>query len=508
MNENDILSTDAKNFLNKLHENFNSRIQKILEERQEFYFKVRNEGILDVPPMEAAPPSGWKCDPIPEEILDRRVEITGPPEGKMIINALNSGANVYMSDFEDSNSPTWENCIQGQINLYEAVRKTLKHTDQKTKKNYYLEDETATLFVRPRGFHLGEKNYLIEKDRICASLFDFGLYFFHNYNTLIENGTRPYFYLPKLESWREAGLWADIFTFAEEYVGIDEGTIRATVLIETVPAALQMDEILYQLRHYSAGLNCGRWDYIFSFIKCFGHDPDFILPDRSSVNMGSHFMKSYSQRLIQTCHRRGVHAMGGMAAQIPIKDDVERNAVAMEKVRADKLREVLDGHDGTWVAHPGLIPIAKEVFDLHMPDANQIDKKVLFSRPHTIQDLVLPPIGSCTDTVLRENIRILFIYVLNWLKGNGCVAFEHLMEDAATAEISRAQIWQWKKHSVILSDRKILVNDAYLNQVFREELSQYENVEGYEEVYKTILDMCLQEKLDDFLTLGCYEYLK
>jgi malate synthase len=502
---NKILTPNSKLFLNSLYSEFNEKIVKLLEQRKEFYHNLQQKSRLKIDPPTPKSKDDWKCTPPPEDILDRRVEITGPPSRKMIINALNSGANVYMCDFEDSNSPTWDNCINGQINLYDAVRKTITYTNQK--KKYTLESDTAVLFVRPRGLHLEEKNYLVGDDRIRACLFDFGLYFFHNYKELLKNGTRPYFYLPKLEHPREARLWTEIFNFAEKYVEIPSGTIRATVLVETFPAVLQMDEILYELREHSAGLNCGRWDYIFSFIKTFQHDKNYVLPDRSMVDMGSHFMKSYSQLLIRTCHHRGVHAIGGMAAQIPIGDDPEANDIAMRKVKADKLREVQDGHDGTWVAHPFLVHIAKSVFDEHMPTFNQIDIKSSLNRDITISDLIIPPIGDCTEQMLRENINIIFLYISSWIKGNGCVPINYLMEDAATAEISRAQIWQWIKHEIVLSNR-VVMNKAYFNQVLREESRKYEKNKNFETIFNLIKDMCMSDNLKDFLTLECYEIIE
>jgi len=504
-----ILTDQTKQFLNELHKNFNNKIEELLLKRNEFYGELRHQSTIKIDEPRSKTENvnrDWKCSPCPSDILDRRVEITGPPVRKMIINALNSGANVYMSDFEDSNCPTWENCIQGQINLRDAVEKTIEHTNPKNGKKYKLNNKTAALFVRPRGLHLVEKNYLVDDNPIRASLFDFGTYFITNYQSLLNNGTYPYFYIPKLEHAREARLWNDIFKFAQDYVNINIGLIKATVLIETLPAVFQMEEILYELRQHSVGLNCGRWDYIFSFIKCFRNNENFILPDRSTVGMGSHFMRSYSQLLIDICHRRGVHAMGGMAAQIPIKNDDERNAAAMAKVRADKLREVQDGHDGTWVAHPGLVPIAKEIFDSHMKELNQINKKKTLSRHISMEDLITAPVGICTEGMLRENVNIMFLYMNSWLNGNGCVPINNLMEDAATAEISRAQIWQWRHHEVTL-DNRVVLNEAYLNQVLREELEKYHKLDNYEATFDLTKDMCLSDNLDDFLTPRCYDLI-
>jgi malate synthase len=425
----------------------------------------------------------------------------------MIINALNSGANVYMSDFEDSNSPTWENCIEGQINLYDAVRKTIDYTNPKNERKYSLNNTTAVLFVRPRGLHLVEKNYLVDGNPIPASLFDFGVYFYNNYEELLKRGSRPYFYLPKLEHSSEAKLWNDIFKFAQDYVEINIGLIKATVLIETLPAVFQMEEILYELRMHSAGLNCGRWDYIFSFIKCFGKNERYILPDRSGVGMNCHFMDCYSKLLIETCHKRGAHAIGGMAAQIPIKDHPENNNRAMAKVARDKEREVQAGHDGTWVAHPGLVELAQGIFNFYMKGPNQISRKEANNKKITSKDLLTVPVGTCTEKMLKENVNIMFLYINSWLNGNGCVPLNHLMEDAATAEISRAQIWQWAYHNVLL-DNRVVLNKAYLSNVLVSELEKYKHLERFKESYDLTREMCLSDNLDDFLTLQCYELIK
>ena len=420
----------------------------------------------------------------------------------MIINALNSGANVFMADFEDSNSPTWENCTDGQQNLYDAVRKKIDFVDPQTQKEYKLNKKVATLFVRPRGLHLVEKNY----NNIPASLFDFGLYFFHNHKQLLKNGTRPYFYLPKIEHYREARLWNEIFSFAESSFDLPVGTIRATVLIETLPAAFQMDKILYELRAHSVGLNCGRWDYIFSFIKSLSLSRDAVLPDRDEVGMTQHFMRSYTQLLIQTCHKRGAHAIGGMAAQIPIKNDPEANHVAMNKVRADKLREVQDGHDGTWVAHPVLVDVAKEIFDEHLKAPNQIDKQICLNYSIESADLLCTPKGQCTEAALRKNIGIAFQYINSWINGNGCVPIDNLMEDAATAEISRAQIWQWRKHKIYLSNGKQVTN-KYLGLVINSEIKKFEHYKKFEETSIILNKLCFSEEIIDFLTLECYDNL-
>ena len=492
-----ILSYDAKLFLDVLRNRFEPQIKELLLDRQDRKGKTPTH-IMEAGSQEPR----WKVLPPPKDILDRRVEITGPPVRKMIINALNSGANVFMADFEDSNSPTWENCISGQQNLYDAVRKEIDFVDPKTQKEYKLNKKVATLFVRPRGLHLVEKNY----NNIPASLFDFGLYFFHNHKRLLKNGTRPYFYLPKIEHHTEARLWNDIFSFVESCFELPVGTIRATVLIETLPAAFQMDQILYELREHSVGLNCGRWDYIFSFIKSLSLSRTAVLPDRDQVGMTQHFMRSYTQLLIQTCHKRGCHAMGGMAAQIPIKNSEHKNAVAMAKVMADKEREVKDGHDGTWVAHPALVRVAKTIFDVHMEAPNQIDKQIFLNHSIEPADLLCTPKGQCTEDALRKNICIAFQYINSWMNGNGCVPIDNLMEDAATAEISRAQIWQWRKHKIYLSNGK-QVTSKYLKLVISSEIKKFEHYKKFEETSAVLNKLCFSEEIIDFLTLECYDDL-
>jgi len=446
-----ILTRDALSFVAELARPFEGRRRELLARRGARQAAIDAGARPDfLPETGQIRSSDWTVAPIPPDLLDRRVEITGPVDRKMIINALNSGANVYMADFEDSNSPTWRNNIEGQLNLCDAVRRDITFTSPDGRR-YALGNETAVLVVRPRGWHLVEKHVLVGGAPISASLFDFGLFFFHNAKDLMARGTGPYFYLPKLESHLEARLWNDVFNAAQDALGIPRGTIRATVLIETIHAAFEMHEILWELREHSAGLNCGRWDYIFSFIKTFRASPDFVLPDRAAVTMDRHFLKSYVELLIQTCHRRAIHAMGGMAAQIPIKDDPAANAAALEKVRLDKLREVTAGHDGTWVAHPGLVPLAREVFDAHMPAANQITRR---RDDVTVGagDLLAIPSGAITERGLRTNIDVGIQYLEAWLRGNGCVPIYHLMEDAATAEISRTQVWQWVAHGAQLAD--------------------------------------------------------
>ncbi len=445
-----ILTDDAVRFLARLSNAFEGRRQELLEARRRRQEAIdRGEMPHFLKETEGVRKAEWTVAPIPDDLRDRRVEITGPVERKMIINALNSGASVFMADFEDSNSPTWQNNVEGQINLRDAVDQTISFTSPEGK-NYRLAPKTAVLMVRPRGWHLDEKHFLVDGKPIAGGLFDFGLYLFHNAQNLKRRGTGPYFYLPKLESHLEARLWNDVFVFAQNELGIPRGTIRATVLIETILAAFEMDEILYELREHSAGLNCGRWDYIFSFIKKFRNRPDFVLPNRAEVTMDRHFLNSYVLLLIETCHRRGIHAMGGMAAQIPIKDNPEENEKALAKVRDDKLREVKLGHDGTWVAHPGLVPVAKEIFDAHMKTPNQIERRPGVRIAE--EDLLRVPEGTITESGLRWNIDVGIQYLEAWLRGNGCVPIYNLMEDAATAEICRAQVWQWVRHNAKMSD--------------------------------------------------------
>jgi malate synthase len=455
----------------------------------------------------------WQVAPIPADLLDRRVEITGPVDRKMVINALNSGANMYMADFEDSHSPTWQDTILGQINLSDAVDGTITFTNPGGK-FYELNQSTATLLVRPRGWHLDEKHLKLNGRTISASLFDFGLFFFHNAKKLIAKGSGPYFYLPKLESHLEARLWNDVFLLAQELLGVPHGTIRATVLIENILAAFEMDEILYELRDHSAGLNCGRWDYIFSAIRKFRNHPNFVLPDRAEVTMTSHMMRSYSLLLIQTCHRRGIHAMGGMAAQIPIKHDAQANETALAKVRADKEREAKDGHDGTWVAHPGLVALAKAEFDKVMPEPNQIHRL----RPNvhiTADDLLAVPQGHITEDGLRLNIDVGIQYLASWLNGNGCVPIYNLMEDAATAEISRAQVWQWLHNpGTQLADGRSVTRQL-IQEMMPTVLQQIKGQVGpeqfaqgkYQHASQLFEEIVTGKTFTEFLTLPAYEYL-
>jgi len=502
--ETEILTPDASIFLTRLGRRFESCRQELLARRRVRQQRI-DAGELPGFLPEAAPirEKEWTVAPIPHDLVDRRVEITGPVDRKMIINALNSGANVFMADFEDSNSPTWQNNLEGQLNLRDAVEGTISFVSPEGKR-YELNPHVATLVVRPRGWHLEERHFLVDGKPISASLFDFGLYFFHNVKELNRRGSGPYFYLPKMESHLEARLWNDVFCFAQDELGIPRGTIRATVLIETILAAFEMDEILYELRDHSSGLNCGRWDYIFSFIKKFRNRPDFVLPDRSVVTMDKHFLKSYVDLLIKTCHRRGIHAMGGMAAQIPIKNDREANEKALDKVRQDKLREVNAGHDGTWVAHPGLVPIAKEVFDSHMNGANQI--RLRRADVHvTAQDLLAVTEGKITEEGLRWNIDVGLQYLESWLRGSGCVPIYNLMEDAATAENCRAQVWQWVRHGAKLSDGRQVTQEMVRNVVAEQKSKlQGGRISEAAEIFER---MMTNPDFTEFLTLVAYDYI-
>ena len=509
-----ILTQGALRFVALLMRKFNKRRKELLEKRIQRQREL-NEGKLPdfLAETEEIRNGDWTVSPFPADLEDRRVEITGPVERKMIINALNSGSNVFMADFEDSLSPTWDNIIQGQINLRDAVNKTISFINPNGK-YYSLNENIATLLVRPRGWHLEEKHVLIDGKPASASLFDFGLYFYHNTKNLMKNGTGPYFYLPKLENHLEARLWNDVFVFAQHELGVPIGTIKATVLIEHILAAFEMDEILYELRDHSIGLNCGRWDYIFSFIKKFQNNPDFLLPDRAMVTMDRHFLKSYVDLLIQTCHKRGAHAMGGMAAQIPIKNDPEANTIAIERVKEDKKREAVAGHDGTWVAHPGLVSIAQDIFNDKMPAPNQLSRlrtEVQIKK----EDLLKVPYGEITEDGLRTNIRIGIQYLESWLGGNGCVPLNHLMEDAATAEISRTQIWQWLHHSEgVLSDGRN-INSDLIKKIMKAEIEQIKHTFGknkfeegkYEQAIHLFEKIILKETLDEFLTLSAYDFL-
>ncbi|MHA1566341.1 MAG: malate synthase A [Alphaproteobacteria bacterium] len=510
-----ILTPQALGFIAMLERKFGQRRRELLAAREARQARIDNGEMPNFLSETAAiRADDWTVAPLPKDLLDRRIEITGPTDAKMVINALNSGASVFMADFEDANTPTWANMIEGQINMSDAIARTIEFTDPKSGKEYALNDKIAVLLQRPRGWHLPEAHVLVDGQAMSGSLFDFGLYFFHNVDNLLARGSGPYFYLPKLESHLEARLWNDVFVTAQDTLGIPQGTIKATVLIETILAAFEMDEILYELREHSAGLNCGRWDYIFSVIKKFRNFPEWVMPDRAEVTMAAHFMRSYSQLLIKTCHRRNVHAMGGMAAQIPIKTDPAANEAAMKKVRADKEREANDGHDGTWVAHPGLIPIAKEVFDAVMPQANQIDRKREDVNV-TAADLLTVPTGAITQEGLAQNINIGIAYLEAWLRGTGCVPIYNLMEDAATAEISRTQVWQWLRHGAKLNDGRT-IDKALVEQIVSDALESKateigaENFKAsrFEQAAKLFSEMATADDFSEFLTLPAYDIVR
>ena len=509
-----ILTADALAFLCALERRFRADRKALLERRQEIQAKIDAGWKPDfLEETRAIRDADWTIVTVPADLQDRRVEITGPLDRKMVINALNSGAKVFMADFEDATSPTWTNLMEGHINLRDAIRRKISFDDPNSGKHYELHEQTATLLVRPRGWHLSERHVLVDGEPMSGSLCDFGLYLFHNHAALKEQATGPYFYLPKLENHLEARLWNDVFSFAEKELGISAGTIKGTVLIETILAAFEMDEILYELREHSGGLNCGRWDYIFSFIKKFRNHPGFVLPDRDQVTMVRDFMRAYTQLTIKTCHRRGAHAIGGMAAQIPNRHDPEANEQALGKVRADKEREATDGHDGTWVAHPGLVPIALEQFDANMSEAHQIARKRQDVNV-SATDLLKVPDGTITEEGLRHNISVGIQYIEAWLNGIGCVPLYNLMEDAATAEICRAQVWQWIKHGASITDGpKIDVNlfDQLLGEQLeriREELGDERYKSGqFEAASELFDDLVKQEQFTEFLTLPAYDHV-
>ena len=509
-----ILSADALQFVAGLQREFNERRKSLLFARRERQIELDEGQLPDFLPQTASIRSrDWRVAKMPRDLTDRRVEITGPVDRKMVINALNSGASCFMADFEDSHSPTWTGTLDGQINVHDAVLGTIEYEHPETKKRYRLNQEVATLLVRPRGWHLEERHMLVDGQPVSASLFDFGLAFFHNARPLLANGSGPYFYLPKLESHHEARLWNDVFIKAQHDLGIPQGTIRATVLIETIMAAFEMDEILYELRDHAAGLNCGRWDYIFSFIKRFQKRPEMVLPDRAQVTMTTHFLRSYSLLAIKTCHRRGAMAIGGMAAQIPIKDDPAANEQALAKVRADKNREAGDGHDGTWVAHPGLVETAKQEFDAVMKTPNQIHR-LRDDVNVTARDLLEVPGGTITEVGLRLNVRVGVQYMESWLRGQGCVPLYSLMEDAATAEISRTQNWQWLHNSVELQDGQ-RVELPLVRRIFAEETEHIREEAGARRFESGKFDLAARlfqeiiedNQLEEFLTLRAYPHL-
>ena len=511
--QDEILSLEALEFLAMLERKFGDERRVLLDRRRDVQARLDHGAKPDFLAGTANIRDGdWTIAGVPGDLQDRRVEITGPVDRKMVINALNSGASCFMADFEDSLAPSWANVIDGQINLRDAARHDITFDDPKSGKHYKLGAAPAVLIVRPRGWHLEEAHVLVDGRAMSASLFDFGLYFFHSVQALAARGSGPYFYLPKLENYLEARLWNGVFVAAQEALGAANGTIKVTVLIETILAAFEMDEILYELRDHIAGLNCGRWDYIFSFIKKFRNDPACLLPDRSDVTMTRHFLHSYSLLLIKTCHRRGAHAIGGMAAQIPIKGDKEANEAALAKVRADKEREAGDGHDGTWVAHPRLVKIAKDIFDEAMPEANQVGR-LLGNVTITAADLLRVPKGAITESGVRANLSIGIQYTAAWLAGFGCVPLYNLMEDAATAEISRAQLWQWRTNGAKLDDSRT-IDDSLIRTLMYEELAKITAAEGGmfgEADLKAARDLfeklIFEEEFTEFLTLPAYGHL-
>jgi malate synthase len=523
----EILTPEALAFVEGLVREFGPRVDELLARRSAAQVRHDAGDKPDFLPATAAVRAGdWQVKPLPIDLQRRTVEITGPVDRKMIINALNSGADVFMADFEDSSSPTWQNLIGGQANLRDAVRGTIEYRDPGTGKHYALGERVATLMVRPRGWHLKEKHVTWRGVALPAALVDFGLYFFHNARALMARGTGPYFYLPKLQSHLEARLWNQVFEHAQSALDLPPCTIRATVLIETLPAVFEMDEILHELRDHAAGLNCGRWDYIFSYIKTFRNHAAFVLPDRGQVGMTQPFMRAYTQLLIKTCHRRGAMAMGGMAAQIPIKNDPEANEAALARVRADKEREARDGHDGTWVAHPGLVPVAREAFEAVMtgptqpehPLANQLANQLHRLREDvsvSAADLIAVPEGTRTDAGLRQNILVGVQYLEAWLRGVGCVPLYNLMEDAATAEISRTQIWQWLRHGVTTDDgRQVTVERVHATMA--EELERVRSEIGAERFERGAFSQACElftrlatdtSQFIEFLTLPAYDLL-
>jgi malate synthase len=518
----EILTTQAVEFVARLHRAFDPRRRELLERRRERQARLDAGGTLEFLPETASVREGdWQVAPVPEDLRDRRVEITGPTDRKMVINALNSGARGFMADFEDSNSPTWHNLISGQRNLIDAIDQTIEFTGEDGRE-YRLGDETATLLVRPRGWHLADKHMTVDGHAVSGSLLDFGLYFFHNARRLLDKGSGPYFYLPKLESHLEARLWNDVFVAAQEALDVDRGTIKATVLIETIPAAFEMEEILHELRDHSAGLNAGRWDYIFSMIKSFRKRPEFVLPDRLEVKMTVPFMRAYTELLVATCHRRGAHAMGGMAAVLPSRKDPEANEKALEKVRADKRREAGDGFDGSWVAHPDVVDVAMEEFDAVLGDRpNQVDRR-RDDVSVSAEDLLdarsaFEAGGKVTEQGLRNDVNVGIQYISSWLRGNGAAGIYGLMEDAATAEIARSQVWQWVRHEVELEDGRTVTPDL-VSQLEIEELERIRSEIGDDEWFERegrpglsrelFEEVALADELVDFLTIPAYERLE
>ena len=508
----EVLTQPALDLVASLHREFDATRRALLERRAERQARLdagERPGFLAE--TKSVRESDWKVASIPADFRDRRVEITGPVERKMVINALNSGAKVFMADFEDSNSPTWENVVRGQQNLTDAIERTI--SIDTPEKSYRLNAEVATLLVRPRGWHLPERHVLVDGEPVSGSLFDFGLYMFHNAKRLLEKGSGPYFYLPKLESHLEARLWNDVFKFTQEAVDVPQGSIRATVLIETILAAFEMEEILYELREHSAGLNAGRWDYIFSLIKKFRNRSDMVLPDRAQVTMTVPFMRAYTELLVRTCHRREAFAMGGMAAFIPSRKDAKVNEIALTRVREDKVREAGDGFDGTWVAHPDLVPVAMEVFDAVLGERpNQIERKRedVDVAPEQLLDFTVPG-GTVTEAGLRNNVSVALQYLASWLDGNGAVAIFNLMEDAATAEISRSQVWQWQRNGIRLAEGPPVTADL-VREIEDEELEKIRESMGegfshfrWEEARRLFESVALADQFDEFLTLPAYQ---
>ncbi len=510
-----ILTPEALSFVAGLHREFDATRVQLLQQRAEKQ-KRYDEGALPnfLESTTSVRTSDWRVGPIPAPLQNRAVEITGPVDRKMIVNALNCGANVFMADFEDASSPLWSNMLDGQVNMLDLWNGEIAFTDPRNNKYYEIGSNPAVLIIRPRGWHLIEAHMCVDGAPVSGSLFDFGLYVFHNARKIIEQGSGPYFYLPKIESHEEARLWNDVFVHAQKHLGLDIGTIKATVLIETLPAAFEMDEILFELKDHIVGLNIGRWDYIFSFIKTLSNNPDYILPDRAQLVMGKAFLGAYARLLINTCHKRGAYAMGGMAAQIPVKGDEHANDQAFAKVKADKEREARDGNDGTWVAHPGLVPVAREVFDRLMPNGNQLDctrDDVSVSQA----DLLEIHQGEKSEAGLRENIRVGIQYIEAWLQGRGAVPLYNLMEDAATAEISRSQIWQWLRFKAELKDGRFVTTELF-DQLLNDEMSKLREVLGadnfdagrFAEAKKLFRDMSVAKTFIPFLTLPAYELIK
>ena len=508
----EILSPEACRFLVGLVRHFGGRREELLQKRAERQREIDAGRLPDFLPETAHVRGGdWKVAPVPRDLVDRRTEITGPVERKMAINALNSGAQCWMADFEDANSPTWANVMEGQVNMRDAVNRTISYTSPEGK-GYALGERVATIVARPRGWHMEEKHVLLDGKRVSASLFDWGLYFFHNAKELLARGSGPYFYLPKLESHLEARLWNDVFVYAQAELGIPRGTIRATVLVETITGCFEAEEILFELREHVSGLNCGRWDYMFSMVKKFRNHRDYVFPDRTLITMSAPFLRAYCLHVINVCHRHGAYAMGGMAAQIPIRNDPAANAAALAKVRADKLREAADGFDGTWVAHPGLVQTAIDAFAEHMKGPNQLHR--LHDVKITAADLLAPLHGPITENGVRWNIHVGIRYLEAWLGGSGAEPIHHLMEDLATSEISRSQLWQWLKFGAKLDDGRPITIELY-EQLLKEELAKIREEYGaklydggrFPEATELFMRMVRSESFDEFLSLPAYELL-